>query len=353
MNKIEEAFYMFLILGECHGNYRHAARMFSVRFPDQPQKSHMSFHRLKTRFLRSGSIHLSRNKPATVVNEENEINVMAFVMNNPHAGCRQISRESGVSVGTVINILHKHKFHPYHMSLHQDLRGNDFMNRVHFCNWVQRKMDRDPLFLFNVMFSDECTFKNTGELNRHNMHYWSQANPHWMRQIPFQHPWSLNAWCGIVGDNVIGPYFFNAHLNGEMYSQFLLNELPLLLEDVPLQTRQNMWMQHDGAPSHNAAVTRLVMNQRFRRKWIGRGGPVNWPARSPDLTSLDFFLWGFIKERVMSTVPTTLENMMDRIRHACAQVTPQMLANVRRCFQARIMKCIEVEGNQFEHLIGH
>ncbi|GBL73687.1 hypothetical protein AVEN_230681-1 [Araneus ventricosus] len=33
-------------------------------------------------------------------------------------------------------------------------------------------------------------------------------------------------------------------------------------------------------------------------RWIGRGGPVLWPPRSPDLTSLDFFLWGHLKELV-------------------------------------------------------
>lgn len=65
--------------------------------------------------------------------------------------------------------------------------------------------------------------------------------------------------------------------------------LPYLLEEVPLHMRQNMWMQHDGAPPHNAMCIRLVMNQRLPRKWIGGGGLVNWPARSPDLTSLDFF----------------------------------------------------------------
>ncbi|KAJ4429330.1 hypothetical protein ANN_26334 [Periplaneta americana] len=36
-------------------------------------------------------------------------------------------------------------------------------------------------------------------------------------------------------------------------------------------------------------------------RWIGRGGPVAWPAQSPDLTPLDFFLWGCMKEKVYQT----------------------------------------------------
>ena len=76
------------------------------------------------------------------------------------------------------------------------------------------------------------------------------------------------------------------------------------MEDVPLHIRMNVWMQHDGAPPHYALCSRKVMNEIFDEKWIGRGGPVAWPTRSPDLTSPDYFLWGFVKERVMAVAPS-------------------------------------------------
>lgn len=31
---------------------------------------------------------------------------------------------------------------------------------------------------------------------------------------------------------------------------------------------------------------------------MGRGGPIIWPPRSPDLNVLDFFVWGYIKDLV-------------------------------------------------------
>jgi hypothetical protein len=37
---------------------------------------------------------------------------------------------------------------------------------------------------------------------------------------------------------------------------------------------------------------------------VGRG---LWPPRSPDLTLPDFFLWGFLKERVYSNNPRSME----------------------------------------------
>ena len=114
--------------------------------------------------------------------------------------------------------MNQHKFHPYRMSLHQDLYGNDFLKRVHFCNWIRRKMRTDVSFFSHVLFSDEANFANTGNVNRHNVHDWANENPRWMRTVLFQHPWSVNCWCGIVVNHVIGPYFFECHLTGQVHA---------------------------------------------------------------------------------------------------------------------------------------
>ena len=101
-------------------------------------------------------------------------------------------------------------------------------------------MRTDVSFLNHVLFSDEANFANTGNVNWHNMHYWENENPRWMRTVPFQHPWSINCWCGIVSDLVIGPYFFKGRLTGQVYANFLQNVLPQLMQDVPLPARMNM-----------------------------------------------------------------------------------------------------------------
>ena len=93
------------------------------------------------------------------------------------------------------------------------------------------------------------------------------------------------------------------------------------------------------------------MNEIFDEKWIGRGGPVAWPPRSTDLTSPDYFLSGFVTERVMAVAPTRPDNMKERIRRACTEITPQMLAEVRWSFHKRINKCLQVEGHHFEHFL--
>ena len=123
------------------------------------------------------------------------------------------------------------------------------------------------------------------------------------------------------------------------------------MENVPLHVRMNVWMQDDGAPPHCALCSRQVINEIFEEKWIGRGGPVDWPPRSPDLTSPYYFLWGFVKERVMAEAPTTPIDVKERIRRTFTEITPKILAEVRRPFHQQINKCSQVEGHHFEHLL--
>ncbi|EZA51396.1 hypothetical protein X777_09665, partial [Ooceraea biroi] len=46
------------------------------------------------------------------------------------------------------------------------------------------------------------------------------------------------------------------------------------------------------------SFARNILDESFPDRWIGRGGRISWPARSPDLTPLDLFLWGHLKNEV-------------------------------------------------------
>ena len=165
--------------------------------------------------------------------DERSVDVIAAVVVNPHDSTRRIAKESGISQTTVCRILKGSKYHPYHINLHQQLEGEDYQNRVVFCNWLSGKNRR---FHRSILWTDEATFKSNGDVNIHNAHYWSQVNPHLLRKVDNQHRWSLNVWCGIIRHRIIGPYFFQGALNGGMYTDFLKNILNQLLEDVPLAT---------------------------------------------------------------------------------------------------------------------
>lgn len=347
---VPEKIEMVLVYGEAGRNLENAVAIYAQRFPDRI-RSRASFGRTIKQFITDGNVQpKKRTRRATVTGENNEIAVLAAVAHNPHVSTREIVRDSGLSLTSVWRILKRHKYHPYHVSLHQDLHGADFQNRVTFCQWAREQIQQNPNFFRCVMFSDESSFTNHGTVNRHNMHYWSVTNPHWLRQVEHQRPWTVNVWCGIIGNKLIGPHIIEGNLNGQMYRNFLENELPILLENLSLEVRRNMWFQHDGCPAHYSVVAREILDRDFNGRWIGRAGPINWPARSPDLTAPDFCLWGYLKEKVYKQEPTTRENMIERIRNACAEIQPNTLLSCVQSFEMRINKCIEVAGHHFEHL---
>ncbi|GFG38762.1 hypothetical protein Cfor_08612, partial [Coptotermes formosanus] len=59
-----------------------------------------------------------------------------------------------------------------------------------------------------------------------------------------------------------------------------------------------MHCQQDGAPPHYHRHVRKCLITHFLGQCLCRAAPIPWPPRSPDLTPLDFFLWGFVKDRV-------------------------------------------------------
>jgi hypothetical protein len=172
---------------------------------------------------------------------------------------------------------------------------------------ARKKNEEEPQFIERLLTTDEANFARDGIFNARNTHIWSIENPHAIRERHFQKRFSVNVWGGIIGNKLIKPYILAPRLNAVSYLDFLNNHLAILLEDVPLLTRQNMWYLHDGAPAHFAREVRTWLDQNFPEKWIGRNGPVLCPSRSPDLNPCEFFLWGHMKQLVYATPVNIIE----------------------------------------------
>ena len=117
-----------------------------------------------------------------------------------------------------------------------------------------------------------------------------------------------------------------------------------------LGVRRRMWFQHDGALAHNTANARRHLNEVFGNRWIGRNGPVAWPARSLDLTPLDFYLWGHMKTLVYETPIETEMELVGRIAVVAGSIAEdrRMLSCWQGSLQRRCDLCIRVGGRHFE-----
>ncbi|VVC25703.1 Hypothetical protein CINCED_3A000490 [Cinara cedri] len=227
----------------------------------------------------------------------------------------------------------------------------DNERRLTFIAWITTCTNNDPLFLNYILWTDESKFTNNGVLNKQNNRYWSNGNPHWAVDTNYQTVRDTNAWCGLLGGNLIGPHFYDGTLNGRRYSDFL-TLLPTMLEDVPLLLRQILFFQQDGAPVHNAIIVRQQLNEMFENRRMGTRGPVEWPPRSPDLTPLDFFLWGHLNTVVYAEPPANLQDLKNKIAVACRQLTKeQILAATYTEVSRRLELRLEKNGGNVEHFI--
>ena len=94
---------------------------------------------------------------------------------------------------------------------------------------------------------------------------------------------------------------------------------------------------------HLAGALKFVnFEWNISRWWIGRDGPIPWPPRSPDITQLDFFLWGYVKDIVYRTKVRDTNDLQHRIIEASDTVTVDMLARTWQEIEYRYCRGVQV-----------
>jgi hypothetical protein len=91
-------------------------------------------------------------------------------------------------------------------------------------------------------------------------------------------------------------------------------------------------LQEDGAPPNFCHHVRNHVDREIAVRRIDRSGIIGRHPTSPDLTPLDFFLWGYVKNIVCQVKNNDLQHLKVRIRNAVAEVTPNMLQGTRNVF---------------------
>jgi len=64
---------------------------------------------------------------------------------------------------------------------------------------------------------------------------------------------------------------------------------------------------------HIVKEIRNYLNKVFAERWIRRKNRIELPARSPDLSSFDYFLWSYLKNKIYTTKPQTIDDLCRRI----------------------------------------
>ena len=143
-------------------------------------------------------------------------------------------------------------------------------------------------------------------------------------------------------------------VNAEAYLKLLQEEvIPDLkaLNPVNPGTLDGVYFQQDGAAPHVARHALQWIANHFGHNTISRNTRYRWSANSPDLSPLDFHLWGFLKDGLRGQDFESLGDLKAAIVNAVRAVPQQQCRRVIEHFTRRLKKCIERNGSHIEHVI--
>lgn len=325
-------------------SYEFAIDQFRVTYPDVSVPNKSTLTRLIRRFRETGSVADKKRSGRPVVLTDAKLSEVRNAMQqSPSKSLRRLSTQSQISLGSAHKAMKKLKFRAYRVRSVQELKDPDKEKRLVYCRWFRSFVDYHGIGeLDRVFFSDEAWFHLSGYVNSQNTRIWSTENPHVLHENPL-HCLKIGVWCAVSRRRIVGPIFFETTVNSGVYKDIITQFISLLETD-----ERNCWFQQDSATCHTSIETMSFLHEFFGERIISKG---LWPPRSPDLTPPDFFLWGYLKERVYKNRPHTLNELKMNITTEINNISVGVLHKVSTNVVKRIRACINEQGSHFEHML--
>src|SRR6266480_2859025 len=276
------------------------------------------------------------------------VNTLGIIIaSEPKLSIRKLSQSTKISIRSVRRILKKDlKAFPYKRQSCEKINNADKLKRLQFAYQFKKMFQSNPKLLENMWFSDEAYFTLDEAINKQNQRYWAVENPHITVERE-AHGKKILIWAAISMQVIIGPYFIDCHVNSDNYLKLMNNKFIPELRRKKLLSKA--WFQQDGAPPHCAKAVLDSLRSTFGGRVISRGCDHEWPPRSPDLSPLDYYLWGTLKSRVYVNHPVTTCQLKKNIAHEMKKISKEDLCSVFSNFLKRLDKCLDMNGGHFEY----
>lgn len=340
------------------GKVRSVLNAWPNQFPNTRLPSRRAIYNIKQKFHLHGTV-LNRNKsnsgrPRTGRSANHIADVRRDLQANPRLStrrnnCPHIPRTTFRRI-----ITHDIEWHPYKILKRHGLQPGDPNRRLQFCNWLVNRARR---FLDTAVVVDEANFQMDGSVSSQNVRmYAPKGNP--PRDFAFNVPHDkrkVSVLAAVTGNNrLIGPIFVDQNINGNVYLDIINDQLePQLVQIFGQQANgaiRRAWFFQDGAPAHRLIAVRDRLQELFPHRVVGLGHHVEWPPRSPDLTPLDFWLWGDVKASVYAEgPPRNLRELRRRITDAFTRIRrTRVTSRAVHHMYDRAMICIREQGGHVE-----
>ena len=161
-------------------------------------------------------------------------------------------------------------------------------------------------------------------------------------------------FCCLTGSGQkFGPFFLpdGGRVTQHSYRELLEEELfPQMQQQLGRRGWRDLVWQQDGAAPHQARMVMQWLDTLFDERMLAlkslRGD--SWAPSSPDMNPADYFLWGYLKEKVYSPPPTTIPALKRKIKSEFAKIPELMVKTAVKSMKRRANLMVLEGGKQFE-----
>jgi hypothetical protein len=157
----------------------------------------------------------------------------------------------------------------------------------------------------------------------------AKENPHFVVELE-HNPLHLMLWAGMTATRLSGLCVFDGLINAASCAQILEAWLILHLRDRGLM--EDVWLQHNRAPTHFSLTVCNILNEHYLGHWIGCGSPTlpfHYPGRHIVLVlPHQATLWAIIQGQVAVHCYCNSDKLCRAVEQAFTTIMPQMLWHI-------------------------
>ena len=275
------------------------------------------------------------------------------------SSCRRHHLPMQVSKSSFHRGVRKLGYHPYKLHRRHILKAGDMVKRVRMATHVLQNYEENPDWINNLWMSDEAVFSLNGNVNSKNVVCYSEkgaGRPENFCIDLSKHADSVMPWACLAGDGrklqlqyfepeVIDGEQVSGTMTGARYYKLLRYKAIPEIKSLNNGSLVNQCWQQDGARPHWSAQNLAYLQGQFGTNTLALGaakwGGGEWAPHSPDLSVLDFCVWGVLKHHVFQhPMPTNKQQLKDKIQLMWdREITPEL---VNKAFNSFIKRCRNV-----------
>ena len=259
----------------------------------------------------------------------------------------------------------------YKRKLQQVLYPSDPMRRLAFCHWFNNLRGQYPTLLQQIIWSDESAFRQDGSGGViPDTRYYATSAPANFTTSRANYSRLTHIWAAFnprIG--LIGPFFIEdlpvvqaapqKTLKSVGYNELLRTKVLPFIRTWCNNNNCNItdfWFQQDGATCHTTAANRNLLTTEFQGQVITiiprQTAVGEFPARSCDLTPMDYWYWAWLKGVVAAGGPyTSHASHRAAIEQAARTTNLVHMRNACYSVQRRVTACIRANGGHFERFL--